>query len=148
MVAVLAVVSLWAGCAPPSPAGGPIGPRETFTGLVNGQPDKVQVLTACGGPGTVGRLGYAVSGQTVSVVKDPLGAGFTGDNGTLFVEPNGSSQVVHLTTYDTTSPFPTDVKVPCDGPGRVVFDPCFGFVGCQGGAHADVVQVVFVNIAR
>jgi len=115
--------------------------------LVNGVGDGAVVTTACGGPGWEGRLGRAVSGQTVAATRDASGLGFTGDNGAVFVEANSSAQVVQLREWDVPVAFPSYVEVPCDGAGVVVFDPCFGFVGCRGGAKAHAVKVRFINIA-
>lgn len=144
---VAAVVLAAAGCVPPAAEPTPIGTNQTFRGLVNGGGDGAVVTTVCGGPTWEGRLGYAVGGQTVSATRDSKGGGNTGDNGAVFVEPNGYAQVVQLTAWDQAEEFPTDIQVPCDGPGVVVFDPCFGFVGCRGAAHAASVKVTFVNIA-
>ena len=143
---VVVTVVVVAACVPPSgPA--PIGMNETFAGRVNGAGDGAVVLTACGGPVWEGRLGHVVGGQTVSAVRDVAGPGNTGDNGAVFAEVQGSAHVVQLRSWATPVEIPTDIDVPCDGPGVVVFDPCFGFVGCRGAARAASVKVSFVNIA-
>lgn len=148
VIAALSVAAALTGCVPPSTGEPvPIGTNETFRGMVNGSGDGAIVTTVCGGPTWEGRKGYAAGGQTVSATRDPKGAGNTGDNGAIFVEPNGYAQVVQLTAWDNEETFPTDIQVPCDGTGVVVFDPCFGFVGCRGAAHATSVKVTFVNIA-
>lgn len=140
------VVAL-AGCVPEPVGPVSIGANQTFRGEVNGQGDGAVVTTVCGGPTWPGRLGPVLGGQTVAAVQDPAGPGNTGDNAAVFVEPNGTMQVVSLRAWGEAVELPTDVQVPCDGTGVMVFDPCFGFVGCRGGAQAAVVKVTFVNIA-
>ena len=83
----------------------------------------------------------------MSAVLDANGPGNTGDNGAVWVEPNGTMQVISIRAWRTSYEIPTDIQVPCDGKGEMVFDPCFGFVGCRGHAVADVIDVVFQNIA-
>jgi hypothetical protein len=146
-LASLALLAVTVGCTPPPGEPIPIGANERFRGLVNGRGDGAVVNTACAGPGWIGRMGRAVGGQTVSATRDPSGPGNTGDNAAVFVEPNGYAQVVQLRAWDQTEAFPTDIDVPCDGPGVVVFDPCFGFVGCRGAAQSHRVKVTFVNLA-
>lgn len=137
------------GCAPPPDAPGPtpIGTNQSFRGLVNGAGNGAIVTTFCPGPTWPDRRGPAVEGQTVSAVEDPLGPGNTGDNGAVFVLANSSAQFTQLRRWDEPVAFPTDVDVPCDGPGTVVFDPCVGFVGCRGAAEAHTIRVTFRNIA-
>lgn len=148
LMSLLAVVVVAAVACVPS-GGGPsmVSTNETFSGLVNGSGDGAVVTTLCPGPTWPGRLGRAIGGQTLSATRDASGRGNTGDNGAVFAEPNGTTEVVQLTAWDDPRPFPTDIDVPCDGPGVIVFDPCFGFVGCRGAATADRVKVTFVNIA-
>lgn len=132
------------GCTPP-PEPTPIGTNQSFTGLVNGMADGALVTTVC--PGPAGGFGQPAGGQSVAAIVDPSGDGNTGDNGAVFVEPNGTMQVIPLRSWGEAVEIPTDISVPCDGPGVMVFDPCFGFVGCRGDARADVIRVTFVNIA-
>ena len=147
---VAAAAILVAGCAvqPTTPSvPTPIGANQAFHGLVNGTGDGAVVTTVCPGPGTPGRRGRALGGQTLSATRDASSTANTGDNGAIFVEPNATMQVTQLRNWDEAVPFPTDIDVPCDGTGVIVFDPCFGFVGCRGGAQADSVKVTFDNIA-
>ena len=136
-----------AGCVPQPGSPVPIGANQTFRGVVNGTSDGAVVTTVCAGPTWPGRMGPVVAGQTVAAVQDPAGSGNTGDNAAVFVEPNGTMWVVSLRAWGEAVELPTDVQVPCDGKGVVVFDPCFGIVGCRGEAHAATVKVTFVNIA-
>lgn len=145
LVGAVLVVVVATACPAPLPE--QIGPNQAFRGFVNGKTDGAVVQTACGGPVTEGRTGHAVAGQLVAVAKAAKGPGNTGDNGAVFVEANGSAQVVQLSGWEVAAEFPTDVEVPCEGPGLVVFDPCFGFAGCLGAAQAATVKVTYVNIA-
>ncbi len=148
-VLVVAAMSLL-GCAPsPEPPGPtPIRANQSFRGVVNGAGNGAVVTTFCPGAMWAGRRGPAVDGQTVSAVLDPLGPGNTGDNGAVFVLPDTTAQFTQLRRWDEAVPFPTDIDVPCDGPGTIVFDPCFGIVGCRGAAEAHTIKVTFRNIAR
>jgi hypothetical protein len=146
---VLATVLMVASAActpPPTPRPVPIGPNEHFAGLVNGTRDGAVVTTVCGGPTWPGRTGPVLAGQVVEVRRDAAGPGLTDRSGTLFARADGSSYVVAVTTYDTPTSL-DGLQVPCDGTGLIVFDPCYGFVGCIDGGRADVVKVTFRNIA-
>lgn len=141
-----------------------ISTDQRFVGVVNGRSSNAIVHTNCtddtrdipdprkapespGGPtstSAVGAaLGFAAAGQTVSARLDPNGPGNTGDNGAVFVLPNTNAQFVQLRNWNEEVEFPTDIQIPCEGRGTIVFDPCFGFVGCRGDANRHVVQVIF-----
>jgi hypothetical protein len=141
------LVAASAACsAPPNSEPGPIGPHEPFSGAVNGSRDGAVVRTACAGPVWPGRLGPVVGGQTVEVHRDASGQGLTDRSGTVFARADASSYVVQVTSYDTPTSL-DGLQVPCDGTGVIVFDPCFGFVGCLDGGRVDAVKVTFENIA-
>lgn len=138
---------LAAGCTPPTPTPPDrIGPGESFRGLVNGQGDGAVVTTVCGGPGVVGRVGPVLDGQTVTVRRSTSGPGRTDRSGTLFARASSSGFVVQVTAYGTATSL-DGLQVPCEGKGVIVFDPCFGIIGCVQGGTADEVEVTFVNIA-
>jgi hypothetical protein len=146
LVAVGLVDASVACTTPPPPGPTPIGPHEQFSGTVNGTRDGAVVRTVCAGPIWPGRTGPVVGGQSVEVHQDPDGAGLTDRSGTLFAHADASSYVVQITAYDVPTSL-DGMQVPCDGTGVIVFDPCFGFVGCVDSGHADGVKVTFENIA-
>jgi len=139
---------LGASAAAAAPSKAPIQPNQYFNGLVNGKSKDATILMAC--PGPVGGLGHPVAGQYVSV-EGPLssGEGFTGKaksiDATLeFNSP--SSTPIHLATfryYHEPGPISTELKLPCEGSGAVVFNPVLG----GEKARATKVSVTFVNIA-
>jgi hypothetical protein len=133
-------------CAPTPPGPTAIGPDQRFSGLVNGSHDGAVITTVCAGPGWPGRTGHPVGGQTVSVVRDPTGAGDTGDYSSVFAQTSTAFDVVAFDTYGTDRELPTTLDVPCDGTGTVTFLQCFGIIACRNG-RPDVVKVTFLNIA-
>lgn len=82
----------------------------------------------------------------MSVVRDPTGAGDTGDYSSVFARTSTALDVVALDTYGTDRELPTTLEVPCDGTGTVTFLQCFGIIACRNGSP-DVVKVTFLNIA-
>ena len=131
---------------PPAPGPQPIGDNERFSGLVNGTASSAVIFTACGGPVIGDRVGPVVGGQTVAVRRDVGGDGLTDRAGGLFARTDDSGFVVQITTYDTPTKI-DGMQVPCEGSGVMVFDPCYGFVGCLQGGHPAQVKVTFVNVA-
>lgn len=142
VTAVVLTLLLSTACSTP-PSISPVTRNQRFTGLVNGSASGAVVRTICAGSGAAEGRGYARPGQTVAAVLDATGRGNTGDNGAVFVLPNTNAEFVQLRNWNEAVAFPTDIQVPCDGPGVIVFDPCFGFVGCRGSAVADAVTVHF-----
>ena len=152
VVAVAAIAAsaglLGASAAAAAPSKASIQPNQYFNGLVNGKSTDATILMAC--PGPVGGLGHPVAGQDVSV-EGPLssGEGFTGKaksiDATLeFNSP--SSGPVHLATlryYYEPGPISTELKLPCEGSGVVVFNPVLG----GEKARAAKVSVTFINVA-
>ena len=138
-------LSIASGCSA-EPSISPIGTNQSFTGYVNGLTQGAVVQTVCKGTINGEPVGFAVAGQTVSAALDPSGNGNTGDNGAVFVLPNTNAEFVSLRNWNEPVAFPTNIQVPCDGPGVIVFDPCFGFVGCRGAAKADSVKVTFQSV--
>ena len=61
----------------------PIGPNQSFVGLVNGSRSKAVIEMACFGPSRPGEYGHPLAGQTLEVspvgpVANPVAWGFTG----------------------------------------------------------------------
>ena len=52
-----------------------------------------------------------------------------------------------ITTYGAKVPILDDVRVPCDGTGRVEFSSCPYLAPCAFGWAPDFVDVQFVNVA-
>lgn len=130
----LAAAALAAATAAPASAAPiidplPIGPRQHFEGLVNGQPDQAIIRTDCLGPTPiVPRFGHPLPGQTVSASFSPTSDGFTGEtahsiNVNIFWPESPLVSVAVLRAYVTPAPIPTSVTVPCSGPGQVMFAP-------------------------
>ena len=88
--------------------------------------------------------------QYVSVNYDPAGEGLTGPGqSTIFVAPDGDfSAPVELRRYDVRKALPTSMRVPCDGPGRIVFTTCTPVMLCLAVPRPDVVDVLFVSSAH
>jgi len=146
LVAVTLLVAGAAACAPGPVGPTPIGPHEHFSGRVNGTGNGAVVTTVCPGPTWPGRTGHPIAGQTVSVARDPRGAGDTGAYSTVFAQAQSAYDVVAINAYDTAMELPATLEVPCDGTGTITFWQCFGIVACSSGAP-DTVKVSFVNIA-
>jgi hypothetical protein len=114
-----------AGTADPNP----IGPRESFIGLVNGQARSATIKMACFGPTRPGRTGHPLAGQTVAAQQvftqaDPL-IGNTGDLGRAIkvVLTHSSTGDRPLLREYGAAAIPTSVTLPCDGTGSVWFVP-------------------------
>ena len=52
-----------------------------------------------------------------------------------------------ITSYGAKVPILDDVRVPCDGTGRVEFSSCPYLAPCAFGWAPDFVDVQFVNVA-
>jgi len=143
LVALVSVVGL----ASPALAATPIGPNQSFLGLVNGHHSDAVILVVCAGPIWPGRTGPAVSGQKVSVALSPAlaGPGFTGSAGRRIVVRFGDDpfKSVVLGSYDTPAPFPSGLQLPCYGTGVVRFTPR----PTSPTARDDMVKVRYENIA-
>lgn len=105
-----------------------IGPKEYFTGVVNGATDRAVIKVVCPSVGS-GRTGHPAAGQSVhvtSAISTTSTVGYTGDSATSVVvefgAPSTSSPVI-LRAYDTRAEIPTGITLPCDGTGKVVFTP-------------------------
>lgn len=133
----------------------PIGPRQVFTGLVNGKHPTSTITVFCPGPIRVGQTGHPVGGQTVGVrpaAASTTGTGFTGSLGrsivVTFANPvatgpgPATNPPITFTSYGT-QPIPTSLTTPCGGRGAVIFSPR----PTSRTARNAVVQVTYENIA-
>jgi hypothetical protein len=131
----------------PALASTPIGPNQSFVGLVNGRHTDAVVQVVCAGPIWPGRTGAGVGGQKVSVSPSPAlaGPGFTGRAGRRVVVRFGDdpSKLAVVTSYDTPTPLPSGIQLPCFGTGVVRFTPR----PTSPTAHDDTVRVTYENIA-
>lgn len=144
---VTAIVLLALSACTPAPTPSHIENHEHFSGLVNGRHDGARIRTACGGPVVAGRTGHPLAGQTLSVTQDPNGHGDTGgDSRAVYAQTAGSAEILQFVVYDVAQEIPTDIEVPCEGTGTVMFLQCFGIIACRDGA-ADAVKVIYENIA-
>jgi len=124
-----------------------IRPHQFFAGVVNGMIENATVKVACPISGTNGR---ALSGQTLSVTSPLVVAsnfGYTGSRGRAIVANVGpaasAAETVRFTRYNHPQPFPTNIPVPRDGTGVVIFFPV------RGSHHARpaTVTVSYENVA-
>jgi len=105
----------------------PIGPNQTYFGLVNGRHPTATIKVLC--PGPVGRTGHPLAGQTVGVNPGPSSTasdvGFTGSAGRSIVVIFGGPTTSAPITFKTygTQPIPTSLLLPCGGTAPVVFSP-------------------------
>lgn len=105
-----------------------VGPHQFYVGDVNGATADAVIKVGCFGPSSTG---HPLSGQTVAVHLTPPDStktgGYTGESADhIFVEFESapiSSAPLSLTAYDVKAAIPTDLNLPCGGPGKVVFVP-------------------------
>lgn len=127
------VAATWSGAggvAAAKPAAGPIGPDQSFVGLVNHRLSAATVKVVCPGPLRLGQTGEPASGQTLSVLPRVAAAsrnGFTGAAGDSVVAEfvaasTGATSAETFTQYGTL-PITSTFQLPCSGSGRVVFAP-------------------------
>ena len=147
--AIVAFVGVGGGAAL---AQAPIGPRQHFTGMVNGQEGSAVVYTVCPGPAAGHRTGPVKGGQTMAVAQVADGPGDTG----LFSQIYSWFQPVPARTrpvaltfrqYGEPQRIPRSVRVPCSGTGEAVFSSCPYLAPCAAGFVQDTLTVTFENIA-
>lgn len=145
-----------AGLAAPTASAGAgaieaVGPQQWFTGDVNGTATGAVIKVGCFGPVTPASTGHPLAGQTVAVhhVAAPAtkSAGYTGDSADRIVvgfEDAGPvvGLPVSVDAYDTAVAVPTDLQLPCYGPGKVDFVP----VPTSSTARSTTVAVTYVSI--
>jgi hypothetical protein len=121
---------------------GPVGPKQYFTGVINGKDGNtivpIVIRMACFGPIKPGETGHPMKGQTVAVHQlfppSPTGSlGYTGNDahiGAFFNAPPPASAGARIATstpiftkYDRPQPLPTSITLPCGGTGTAYFVP-------------------------
>jgi hypothetical protein len=125
-------VAVPAGMAAAQPANPPVGPNQSFVGLVNDQTANATVQVLCpGGPLRIGERGHPLPGQTVGVASPSASAMSLGFTGTLahsivaaFTPTTTVSAIsgVTFTAYGD-QPIPTTLLLPCYGTAAVLFVP-------------------------
>jgi hypothetical protein len=153
LAAASVVVPLLAGPVAAAGAQTRIGPDQHFIGLVNGSNRLPVVETVCPGPSRPDQTGPVVGGQTLEVAETAHGPGFTGPFSQIYAWVVPASQTTTrppaqtFTVYGKSEPFPTGVRVPCGGTGRVEFSSCPYLAPCAAGWVPTFVKVQFENVA-
>jgi len=126
-----------------------IGPHQHYIGLVNGKHKGAAIDVVCPGPAGGTRTGPPTGKQTVSVRRIRSDGGNTGSIAHQVWAQFGKDErhVVRFNRYDVSKPFPTGLRLPCQGTGTVTFTTCFGTLPCAANAKDDRVTVRYVNIA-
>ena len=143
-VGVLGVAVLtWAALSTPAGEAGVEGPKQFFTGVINGKDGNttipITIKMACFGPVRPGQTGHPMSGQTVAVHQlfppssTTASLGETGGDSTIgvfFAAPASAVSIgpaaggtLVFTRYDKPKPLPTSLTLPCSGTGTVWFSP-------------------------
>jgi hypothetical protein len=114
----------------------PIGPNQSFEGLVNGKASNAVIQMACFGPIRPGQLGHPFAGQTTEVeLGSPAAAfGFTGAARSIqatFTLPNSASTsltelLATFGSYYAPAEISTSALFPCGGTGQIAFTPVDG----------------------
>lgn len=133
----------WAALSTPASATSGVGPKQFFTGVINGKDGNttipITIKMACFGPVRPGQAGHPMSGQTVAVHQlfPPSSTGGslgeTGRDSTIgvffgapppaaFIVPAAGESLV-FARYDKPKPLPTSLTLPCSGTGTVWFSP-------------------------
>jgi hypothetical protein len=129
----------------------PIGPNQSFIGLVNGVSSDAVIKMVCPIPLVAGETGHPLGGQTVEVetaLTVSTVDGFTGSAATeieaIFNSPTTASinPPVVFSGYFVQEPIPTTDVFPCSGPGVVSFVP----LPTSPTARGYAVSVTFGNI--
>ena len=126
----------------------PIGPNQSFIGLVNGAPANASIAVQCPGPLKSNQTGNPVTGQTMAVENPSTSAAATGSTGAHghqvlaeFVPTATVGAEIRETFTDYGSqPIPASVQLPCTGTSTVLFTPR----PFTKTAHAYRVSVTFV----
>jgi hypothetical protein len=136
-VVVLALSS----AALPASAAGTVGPKQYFTGLINGKNGNsaipIAIHMACFGPIRPGQTGHPMGGQTLAVHQlfppTPTAGslGYTGTGSQIGVffnapppaEARASGGTPTFRQYDQPQPLPSSLTLPCAGRGTVWFTP-------------------------
>ncbi|HEV2637618.1 MAG TPA: hypothetical protein VGX23_20870 [Actinocrinis sp.] len=130
----------------------PIGPNQSFVGVVNGKAANAVITMVCPGPITPGETGHPLAGQYVeveTVVPVAAADGFTGSSATHidanFATPSAASvnPPVVFTSYFVKEAIPTTDVFPCSGSGAVTFVP----LPTSTTARSFTVSVAFADVA-
>jgi hypothetical protein len=135
MLGLAAVAALAVGLQAGPAQAGSVGPKQYFTGVINGKDGNtttpITIKMACTG---TSQTGHPRPGQTLAVHQlFPPAAGslgYTGNDsmiGAFFAAPPGAAQADAtsrtFTRYDSPRSLPTSLTLPCAGTGRVWFSP-------------------------
>ncbi len=126
----------------PAVATGKVGPKQYFTGVINGTDGNtttpIPIQMACFGPLHPGQTGHPMSGQTLAVhqLYPPASTtgslGYTGQGSQIDVFFNApppaasaptTTKTVVFVRYDKPQRLPTSLTLPCAGTGTVWFSP-------------------------
>jgi hypothetical protein len=121
----------------------PVGPNQSFSGVVNGSTANATVYVVCPGPTHPGQLGRPFADKWQVILG---GRGFTGSAGNRIVatiSPPATAASSTFTAYGVPQAFPATLLLPCSGTGTAVFTP----TPTSSTARAAIVTVRFVNIA-
>jgi hypothetical protein len=130
----------------------PVGPNETFIGLVNGKSSDALITMVCLGPVTPGETGHPLGGQSVeveTVLPVASATGYTGSAGRQidaeFDIPTAANinPPIVLNSYFVKEAIPTTDVFPCSGSGAVTFVP----LPTSATARSFTVSVTFGDIA-
>ncbi len=135
--------ALPAGASGRAATGGKVGPKQYFTGVINGTDGNtatpITINMACFGPLRPGETGHPMSGQTLAVhqlfppstTAGKLGYTGTGSRIDVFfnapppstVGPQAATKKVTFVRYDKPQALPISLTLPCSGTGTVWFSP-------------------------
>lgn len=129
----------------------PVGPNESFIGLVNGKSSDALITMVCLGPITPGETGHPLSGQSVEVETALAVGTATGYTGSAAKQIDAEFGVptaaninppIVLGSYFVKEAIPTTDVFPCSGSGVVTFVP----LPTSATARSFTVSVSFGNI--
>jgi len=140
---VLLATAATAGAGVPAGSKHVVGPKQYFTGVLNGKAGNttvpIVIKMACFGAVRPGQTGHPMSGQTVAIVQlfppaTTAGSlGYTGKDseiGAFFIAPppaaaraRDSAGTPVFTHYGSPQPLPTSLVLPCYGTRTVWFTP-------------------------
>jgi len=113
----------------------PIGPNQSFVGLVNNRSSNAAIEMACFGPSLPGEYGHPLAGQTLEVkpvgpVTSSLGFAFTGNARQIDATYEFSTTLEVLlgefSSYYVPVPLSTSLTFPCSGTAVIPFTPVEG----------------------
>lgn len=113
----------------------PIGPNQSFVGLVNGSSSNAVIEMACFGPSQPGEYGHPLAGQSLEVqpvgpVANPIAWGFTGTarqiEATFAISNTLEILLASFSSYYVVAPLSTSLSFPCSGTAVIPFTPVDG----------------------